>query len=141
MYDRYFNDVSHWEQFGNVVVDLYAIGLVITFIIGFLSYLREKNPAHKDLMAIFFLPAIWPLALIGLLSDEKSPDRTIYKKSPDRTIYNKPTVQDTVVDDAKKEKAPSIIAQMFQNLLSTAMTIILIIVLLFLLIWSLPFLT
>ena len=131
MYDRYFNDVSHWEQFGNVVVDLYAIGMVITIIIGVLSYLRE-DPAHRDLMTIFFLPVIWPLALIALLSD---------KKSPDRTIYTKPTVQETVVDDAKKEKAPSIIAQMFQNLLSTAMTLILIIVLLFLLIWSLPFLT
>ena len=106
--------------------------MVITIIIGVLSYLREKDPAHRDLMTIFFLPVIWPLALIALLSD---------KKSPDRTIYTKPTVQDTVLDDAKKEKAPSIIAQMFQNLLSTAMTIMLIIILLFFLIWALPFLT
>ena len=44
--------------------------------------------------------------------------------------------------DSKKKgkKSPPIIAQMFQNLLSTIMTIMLFIVLLFLLIWSLPFL-
>lgn len=41
----------------------------------------------------------------------------------------------------KGKKSPSFIAQFFQDLLSALMTFILIIVLLFLLIWSLPFFT
>jgi len=129
MLDRYYYAVSPWEKF---FMDVYVVGMIIIFVIILLSFLRTKDRSALDLMALFFLPMIWPIVLISWLFDQMPPDRT---------NYYKPKLQDIVVDDAKREKAPSIIAQMFRNLLSTAMTIILIIVLLFLLIWSLPFLT
>ena len=129
MLDRYYYAVSPWEKF---FMDLYVVGMVTIFITTLLSFLRAKDRSTLDLMALFFLPMIWPIALIALLFDEKPRNRI---------IHTKPKVEDILVEDAKEQEAPSIIAQMFQNLLSTTMTIILIIVLLFLLIWSLPFLT
>ena len=63
-----------------------------------------------------------------------------YTKHRIRIIDDELKLQGILVDAANRKKTPSIIAQMFQNLLSTVITIILIIVLLFLLFWSLQFL-
>ena len=63
-----------------------------------------------------------------------------YTKHLIRIIDDELKLKGILVDAANREKTPSIIAQMFQNLLSAALTIILIIVLLFLLFWLPQFL-